>query len=55
MIKLSDFTSNMPFQITIENEKEPWQLIKDLKKIIESLIQNLNNEYKIENGIAIHK
>ena len=55
MINLTNFISNFPIQISTEFEKEPWQLVKEIKKVIESLIQNLDNEFRIENGIAIHK
>lgn len=55
MIKLSDFISNVPFQIATEIEDQPWKLIENLKELIESLIPNLSSEFNIENGVAIHQ
>lgn len=55
MVKLTDFISNFPIQISPQIEIKPWQLVKQIKEVIESLIKNLDNEFKIENGIAIHQ
>lgn len=55
MISLTNFISYFPIQISTEIEKAPWQLVKEIKKVIESLIHQLDNEFKIENGIAIHR
>jgi NDP-sugar pyrophosphorylase family protein len=37
------------------NQSEPWNITNDLKHIIEKMILNLGDDYKIENNIAIHK
>lgn len=55
MINLSNFISNFPVPISAEIEKAPWQLVKEIKQVIESLIYQLDNEFNIKNGIAIHK
>ncbi|WP_235932881.1 LpxA family transferase [Flagellimonas sediminis] len=33
----------------------PWQITSNLKDIIEGIIPNLGEDFKIENGVAIHK
>ena len=55
MVKLSDFISNFPFQFPIEFETAPWNLIKDLKQVLAQLIENLDDEFEVKNGVAIHK
>jgi NDP-sugar pyrophosphorylase family protein len=37
------------------NQSEPWNITNNLKNIIEKMIINLGDDYKIENNIAIHK
>ena len=55
MFKLNNFISNFPIQVSTEIEKEPWLLVKQIKEVIDSKLQKLNNEFTIENGIAIHQ
>jgi len=54
MQRLNQFISNFPIQISTEIESQPWLLVKEIKSLIESLIKELNDEFKIENGVAIH-
>lgn len=54
MIKLSDFIANLPLSRFNKTDETPWNLVRDIKPLIESLFKNLSNEFKIENGIAIH-
>jgi len=55
MLKIIDFISDFPIQISKEAEEKPWQLVNEIKEIIESLIQELDNEFTIENGVAVHR
>jgi NDP-sugar pyrophosphorylase family protein len=55
MIRLSDLISNFPLQLPKEIEKEPWKAVEEIKEIIESLIQKLDSEFEVKNGIAIHQ
>ncbi|MCX2680157.1 DapH/DapD/GlmU-related protein [Galbibacter sp. EGI 63066] len=49
---ITDFISNFPFDISTS---EPWKITSEIKERIETLIQQLDSEFDIENGIAIHK
>ena len=55
MIDIKDFISNIPSFLKIEDYSLPWTITADLKEIIEAIIPNLGTDFKIENGIAIHK
>jgi len=51
MLKIPEFISNFPLTM----DRTPWEIIHNIKDIIQHLIRNLDNEFNIENGIAIHK
>lgn len=55
MIKISEFISNFPINLPIIEEKAPWNVVNEIKGIIEQLLSGLGDEFEIENGIAIHK
>jgi len=55
MIDIKDFISNIPSFLQTEKYKLPWEITADIKEIIEALIPNLGADFKVENGIAIHK
>jgi len=55
MINLSDFISNFPMQLSDATSKEPWLLTSEIKPLIISIIQNLGSDFKIEQGVAIHR
>jgi len=55
MIDVNDFISNIPSFLKIEDYGLPWEITTDIKKIIEVIIPNLGKDFKVENGIAIHK
>lgn len=43
-----------PTALPFEYE-EPWHIIGNLNKIIQHLVEGLNDEYDIKDGVAIHK
>ena len=55
MINLNNFISNFPTVIKIQNYNQPWDITNNIITLIEEIILNLDNNYTIENGIAIHK
>jgi len=55
MVDLVDFIAHFPILISVEHKLKPWLIVKDIEAIIGNHIQSLNSDYKIENGIAIHK
>ena len=55
MINIKDFISNIPSFLQKEKYIFPWEIISDIKEIIERIIPNLGVDFKIENGIAVHK
>ncbi|NDV44603.1 LpxA family transferase [Muricauda sp. 40Bstr401] len=55
MIDIDHFISNFPFFPQKDSSKLPWQITSNLKDIIEGIIPNLGEDFKIENGVAIHK
>ncbi len=54
-IDINDFISNISEYFKTEQHQLPWELTTNLKEIIESIIPNLNEDFKITDGIAIHK
>ena len=54
-IDINDFISNISEYFKTEQDRLPWELTTNLKEIIESIIPNLNEDFKITDGIAIHK
>ena len=55
MIDINDFISNIPSFLQIEKYDCPWEITASIKEIIEGIIPNLGADFKVENGIAIHK
>ena len=55
MINISEFISHFPEIIATDIDRPPWNVINDLKPLIEKAITQLNDEFNIENGIAIHQ
>ena len=55
MINIDNYINEFYRIISIDNLKEPWEIISDLENIIADQILKLNTDYKIENNIAIHK
>lgn len=55
MIDIKDFISNIPSFLKTENYSLPWEITADIKEIILGIIPNLGTDFKVENGIAIHK
>jgi len=55
MITIDDFISG--FSLTFPNREDanPWHITSNLPGIIETLLQNLGDNYIITNNIAIHK
>jgi len=54
-VDIKDFISNIPEFLKTEQNQAPWELTSNLKKIIEKIIPTLGTEFKIADGIAIHK
>jgi NDP-sugar pyrophosphorylase family protein len=54
-VAIKDFISNISEYFEISQNLLPWELTTNMKEIIEEIIPKLGSEFKIENGIAIHK
>lgn len=52
---IKDFISNIPKFLRTEQNLEPWEMTSNLIKIIDNIIPQLGKEFKIVDGIAIHK
>lgn len=55
MINISDFISNISAHFKVGKNSLPWELTTNLKEIISGILPNLDNNFKISDGIAIHK
>ncbi len=55
MIKVKDFITDIPSFLQIEKYNFPWKVTDHIKEIIEELIPTLGIDFKISNGVAIHK
>ena len=55
MIPVTDFFSSFPPELCSRIKDYPWEIMKELKEIIESIVSKLDHYYVIENGIAVHK
>lgn len=55
MILIDDFIQG--FSETFPNQKDlqPWEITDNIKEILHKMISHLGKEYKIEDGIAVHK
>lgn len=57
MIDINSFIQGFANEFPLQSNKQPWEITTNLTKIIEQKIEALadDSNYKIENGIAIHK
>jgi NDP-sugar pyrophosphorylase family protein len=53
MISIHDYLENFPLKQYVEHL--PWQVISEIENIILQLVNSRNEEFEIQNGIAIHK
>lgn len=54
-IDIKDFISNLSDYFKSEQNRLPWELTTNLKEIIEDILPNLGSDFKVADGIAIHK
>lgn len=52
---ISDFISNIPMHFKLDKNSLPWELTSKVKEIIAGILPTLDNNFKIRDGIAIHK
>lgn len=52
---MNEFINDFAELFSVESKLFPWEITSDLKMILEKHILKLNADYKISNGIAIHK
>jgi len=55
LVSINDFISGFSGQFAQCNHLSPWQLTNDLQAILIKLIRVLDSNYKIADGIAIHR
>ena len=55
MISVLDFISEYKVLFPELLSFQPWEITKNIITVLEKKIADLNSDYKIENGIAIHK
>lgn len=55
MIIIDDFIKDFSLIFPGQNQLLPWEITDNLKNIIVNLIQNLNTDFVINDGVAIHK
>lgn len=55
MIIIDDFIKDFSLIFPGQKQLLPWEITNNLKNIILNLIQNLNADYVINDGVAIHK
>lgn len=55
MIPIDHFIEDFSNTFKDLSQSEPWNITDELKSIIEIMILNLNDDYVIEDNIAIHK
>ncbi|MCE2734448.1 MAG: DapH/DapD/GlmU-related protein [Cyclobacteriaceae bacterium] len=53
MISIHDYVENFPLKHY--QEHFPWQVISEIENIIVQLVNSRNEEFEIQNGIAVHK
>ena len=54
MINIASFINDLPDWI-LKEKKIPWEIINNLDSILSGLIESLDQNYTINNGVAIHK
>jgi bifunctional N-acetylglucosamine-1-phosphate-uridyltransferase/glucosamine-1-phosphate-acetyltransferase GlmU-like protein len=55
MIEIRDFIPEFYEHLSIPDNLLPWEITTQLPFFIHQMIENLNNEFIVENNIAIHK
>lgn len=55
MIKIDDFIKQFSETFSSEANLQPWEITKMLSDIIKKMIEQLDNNFTIKDGIAIHK
>jgi len=55
MIFTDNFINGFSLTFTNQNNLQPWEITNNLKNIIEELILQLNEDFTIKDGIAVHK
>lgn len=55
MISIHDFIDNFTQNFPNHAEMLPWEITNNLKEILYEIISGLGDDYKIQDGIAIHK
>tara|TARA_R110002049_G_scaffold240425_1_gene414031 strand:+ start:307996 stop:308604 length:609 start_codon:yes stop_codon:yes gene_type:complete len=55
MIAITKFFSSFPMNIETLEQRNPWEIICDVKSLIEKAMTELDDNYTIDGGIAIHK
>jgi len=53
-MKIKNWIQNFPSWLN-EEGKAPWEIIGDLEDLLKKQIKTLGNNYKINNGVAVHK
>ncbi|MCB0629902.1 MAG: DapH/DapD/GlmU-related protein [Saprospiraceae bacterium] len=52
---MSEFISNFPIDLPLITASNAWAITHEIKAIVEQLICDLDHQYEVQNGIAIHK
>jgi len=55
MININDFIKGFSLLFPAQIDLQPWEITDDLKNIIEKLISNFNDDFEIQDNVAIHK
>ena len=55
MIDIEDYIESIKSKFPQIDSFQPWEIIDDLEEIVVQIIKTLDNNYTIENNIAIHK
>ncbi|MFT2011505.1 DapH/DapD/GlmU-related protein [Pontibacter sp. 13R65] len=55
MILIDDFIQGFSENSPNQRDLQPWEIIDNLKEILHNMISHLGEDYKIEDGIAVHK
>lgn len=51
---LTHYLAQFPTLLHNVSERLPWEITTELKDILTTLIPQLGEEYRVQNGIAIH-
>ena len=55
MIHVENFIENIKTKIQLIDNLQPWEIIDNLENILLNILKILDNNFRIENNIAIHK